>query len=62
MATVDETARRIAGKVFDMRSRGRRNVEVHLSEAELIAILKVTINLTLDLRPMLDEVAACEKP
>ena len=42
-----EVARRIAARVFDTRSRpGRRNVEVHLSEEELVALLLNAIDLS----------------
>jgi hypothetical protein len=61
--TVRRVAERVAAKVFSLRSRpGRRNVEVHLSEAELVAVIYESINLAWTVGAMHDTVAACETP
>lgn len=51
MATTKEIAEKLTTKVFQARGNGK-NVEVHLSRAELEKILLVCAELTVDIRPI----------
>jgi len=49
MTTTMQVAQRIAAKVFELRSKQRRNVEVHLNRGELEAILLRAIELAIEI-------------